>query len=551
MWALTIFVAFLVLYPLSMLFWGSIAGVPPGAPATPSLDGWVEAYSDGATYRAFGNTLVLSVIRTALSVSLAIFFAWVITRTDVPFKRLVELMLIAPFAAPTLLMTISWAMLASPKAGLLNQIWKDIFHVEQGPFNVYSYGGIVWVGVIQFVSLKVLLLVPAFRAMDATLEESSTMSGANRLKTFFHVTMPLMMPAILGVTILSFIRYMESFELELFLGQPANIYVFTTQIYTLLHDFPAHYPPAMALSVSLLALTFALALIQTRMLGGRRFTTVSGKSFRTQPSRLGPFRWVVFGVCVAFFLVSFALPFGALLLNSLSPATGVYSPDKWTLANYQQVFATSKMVNMLKNTFILGLGSATAGMLLASVVAYVIVRTDFAGKKLLDMLSWVPWTVPGIVLSIAMLWAYISLPGPIQLYGTIGILIVAVVTTTLPLAVRLMTGTQVQIARELEESSRVHGANWFQTFFHIMLGLIKRGFMAGWVIVCVDAIRNLGVVVLLFSAASMPISVMIFVLFSEGQTRVVSAMAVMLLMFIISLLALQMRLSEDRQAATH
>ena len=182
MWALTVFVAFLVLYPLSMLFWGSIAAVPPGAPATPSLDGWVEAYSDGATYRAFGNTLVLSVIRTALSVSLAIFFAWVITRTDVPFKRLVELMLIAPFAAPTLLMTISWAMLASPKAGLLNQIWKDVFHVDQGPFNVYSYGGIVWVGVIQFVSLKVLLLVPAFRAMDATLEESSTMSGANRLK---------------------------------------------------------------------------------------------------------------------------------------------------------------------------------------------------------------------------------------------------------------------------------------------------------------------------------------------------------------------------------
>ena len=208
------------------------------------------------------------------------------------------------------------------------------------------------------------------------------------------------------------------------------------------------------------------------------------------------------------------------------------------------------MVNMLKNTFILGLGSATTGMLLASVVAYVIVRTDFAEKKLLDMLSWVPWTVPGIVLSIAMLWAYISLPGPIQLYGTIGILIVAVVTTTLPLAVRLMTGTQVQIAKELEENSRVHGANWFQTFFHIMLGLIKRGFMAGWVIVCVDAIRNLGGVVLLFSAASMPISVMIFVLFSEGQTRVVSAMAVMLLMFIISLLALQMRLSEDRQTTT-
>jgi iron(III) transport system permease protein len=551
MWALTLFVAFLVLYPLSMLFWGSIAGVPPGAPAQPSFKGWVEAYSDAATYRAFANTLGLSVLRTILSVALAIFFAWVITRTDVPMKRLVELMLIAPFAAPTLLMAISWAMLASPKAGLLNQMWKGTFGVEQGPFNVYSYGGIVWVGVIQFVAIKVMLLVPAFRQMDATLEESSIMSGANRVKTFFHVTLPLMMPAVLGVTILSFIRYMESFELELVLGQPANIYVFTTQIYTLLHDFPVNYPPAMALSVTLLVLTFILAVLQARILGNKRYTTVSGKSFRTQPAKLGPFRWVVFALCVVFFLVSFALPFAVLLLNSLSPATGVYSPDKWTLANYQQVFSQTKMTSMLRNTLILGVGSATLGMLLASIVAYVIVRTEFGGKKLLDMLSWIPWTVPGIVLSIAMLWAYISLPGPIQLYGTIGILIVAVITTTLPLAVRLMIGIQVQIAKELEESSRVHGASWFQTFFHIILGLIRRGFLAGWVIVFVDAVRNLGVVVLLFSAASMPISVMIFVLWSEGQTRVVSAMAVIMLLFIMALLALQMRLSEDRQAATH
>jgi iron(III) transport system permease protein len=197
------------------------------------------------------------------------------------------------------------------------------------------------------------------------------------------------------------------------------------------------------------------------------------------------------------------------------------------------------MLTMLQNTLILGVSVATLGMLLAAVVAYVIVRTEFAGRHVLDSLTWVPWTVPGIVLSVAMLWAYLALPG--QLYGTMWLLILAVVTTTLPLAVRLMVGIQVQIGKELEESSRVHGATWGETFVYVILGLVKRGFVVGWMVLCVDAIRNVGVLLLLYSAATMPISIMIFVLFQEGQTRVVSAISVILLVISV-LLAAQVRL---------
>jgi iron(III) transport system permease protein len=542
MWGLTALVAFLVLYPLAMLLWGSIAGVPPGEEPQPSLRGWTEIYGTADTYTAFANTLVLSLIRALLSVSLAIFFAWVLTRTDVPYRQVVQLMLIAPFAVPPLVLTISWSLLASPNAGILNQAWTALFGVDKGPFNVYSYGGLVWVGVLNFVSVKILLLMPAFQAMDATLEESSTMSGASKLSTFFHVTLPLMLPAIAGVFILSLIRFMESFETELFLGAPAHIYVFTTQIFLLLNTFPVRYPQAMALAVSLLVLTFSMAIVQGRLLSGKRYTTVSGKSFRTQPTCLGTWRWPIFGVCVAFFLVAFLLPLLVLLLNSLAPRSGIQL-DALTLANYQSVFQQPKMLSMLRNTLILGVGVATLGMLLAAVIAYVIVRTEFRGKNVLDILTWVPWTVPGIVLSVAMLWAYLALPG--ELYGTIWLLIIAVVTTTLPLAVRLMIGTQVQISRELEESSRIHGATWLETFFYVILSLVKRGFIAGWIVLCVDAVRNLGVVLLLYSVASMPISIMIFVLFQEGQTRVVSAVAVLMLTLIMLLLALQIRLGKD------
>lgn len=546
MWLLTGLVGFLVLFPLIMLLWGSIAGVPPGEAAQPSLAGWVEAYTAPDTYIAFANTLGLSIIRAVLSISLAIFFAWVLTRTDVPHRRLLQLLLMAPFAVPPLVLTIAWSLLASPNAGLLNQWWTDTFGVRNGPFNVYSYGGIVWVGVLNFVSIKIMLLVPAFNAMDATLEESSTMSGASRLETFFHVTLPLMLPAILGVFILSLIRFMESFETELFLGAPAHIYVFTTLIFNLLNTFPVRYPPAMSLAVSLLVLTFVMAVIQGRLIGSRRYTTVSGKSFRTQPTRLRVWRWPVFGICVAFFVVAFLLPLAVLILNSLSVRSTIQL-EALSLANYQTVFQQSRMLTMLQNTLLLGVGVATIGMLLAAIIAYVIVRTDFRGRHLLDLLTWVPWTVPGIVLSVAMLWAYLALPG--QLYGTMGLLIIAVVTTTLPLAVRLMVGTQVQIAKELEESSRIHGATWAETFIYVVLSLVKRGFMAGWVVLCVDAVRNVGVVLLLYSATSMPISIMIFVLFREGQTRVVSAIAVLMLLLIMGLLALQLRLARDPSQA--
>lgn len=541
MWSLTALVGFLVLYPLAMLLWGSIAGVPPGETAQPSLQGWVEAYTTGETYSAFANTLALSLIRAGLSLALAIFFAWVLTRTDVPYRRALQLMLMAPFAVPPLLLTIAWSLLASPNAGMLNQWWTDTFHTATGPFNVYSYGGIIWVGVLSFVSIKMMLLVPAFNAMDATLEESSIMSGASKLSTFVHVTLPLMLPAVTAVFILSLIRYMESFETELFLGSPAHIYVFTTQIFTLLTTYPVRYPPAMALSVSLLALTVVMAVAQARLMRGKRYTTVLGKSFRTHPTHLGPFRWPVFAIAVLFFIVAFVMPFLTLLLNSLAPRSGI----GMTLTNYSTIFQQPRMVMMLQNTIILGLGAATLGIFLAAIIAYVIVRTEFVGKHVLDMLSWVPWTVPGLVLSVATLWAYLSLPGLRDLYGSIWLLVIAIVTTTLPLAVRLMVSTQVQIARELEESSRVHGATWMDTFVHVVLALVRRGLLVGWVVLFVDAIRNLGVVLLLYGAASMPVSIMIFVLFQEGQTRVVSAIAVIMLLAILLLLGLQMRLGED------
>ena len=150
----------------------------------------------------------------------------------------------------------------------------------------------------------------------------------------------------------------------------------------------------------------------------------------------------------------------------------------------------------LKNTLTMGFASATIGMLLYSVVSYTVIRSQIQGRRMLDFLSWLLFTVPGVVLSLGLLWVYLQLPLPVTLYGTLYLLVVVFLTRGFPLGVRTTNGTFVQLGMELEDSSRVHGASWLRTFARIVLPLAWPGFIAGWLIVFVIALRDLTSVVL-------------------------------------------------------
>jgi iron(III) transport system permease protein len=532
--ATLLMVGFLSLYPVVMLLFGSVRDAAPGEAASFTWAAYREAYTDSSTYRVLLNSLVIAVVKTIFAVILGVFFAWVVTRTNTPYPRLLETLVTLPFFVPPILTAIAWAMLANPTVGIINKFFMLFFGLDRPLFNIYSYAGIIWHMTHYSAAFVFLLVVGAFRATDPALEEASRASGASGLKTFFRVTLPLMAPAIMGAGLLAFIRGLEAFESALFFGLPAKIFVFTTEIYAALTQrTPADYPRAMALAALLMVITFTGVLIQRRIMAGKKYFTVTGKGYRPRPVDLGAWRWVTFGLCVAYFFVALVLPVSQLLLSSFFTIFGLYDFKLLTLDNYRQAFSDLLFWRALRNSLVLAAGGAVLCMLLSAVIAYIIFRTKFWGKGVLDFLSWVPWSVPGMVLALGLLWAYILLPGPIVLYGTIWILLIAYLTIGLPIGVRSMSGTIVQISEDLEESSRACGASWWQTFVKIYLALLRPGFTAGALLLFFIFLRELSASVLLYSPGNEVLSVTILKYWEAGRSEVVSVIALVMLGIVI------------------
>ena len=237
------------------------------------------------------------------------------------------------------------------------------------------------------------------------------MCGATRLRTFFTVTLKLMLPALTGATILSFMRGIENFESPLFFGSPANIHVITTEIYNSINQrSPPEYQYATAISFVIMALMFLIVLLQWGLLRGRSFPTVTGKGYSPAVMKLGKWRWVTFAFCVLFFVITVVLPVGQLLIGSFFKFFGFYEWDMLTLDHYRAVFGSSEFWRGFRNTMLLGLMGATVTMVLGGIVAYISVRTRWRGRRLIDAMAWLPWMMPGIVLGVGFLWAFALLP---------------------------------------------------------------------------------------------------------------------------------------------
>jgi iron(III) transport system permease protein len=527
-------VGFITLYPVVMLWFGSVRDAPPGEAASFTLAAYREAYTDASTYRVLFNSLVIASVKTIFAVILGVFFAWVITRTNTPYPRLLETLVTLPFFVPPILTAIAWAMLGNPTVGTINKVFSHLFGLDWPLFNIYSYAGIIWHMTHYSAAFVFLLIVGAFRAMDSSLEDASRAAGASGIKTFFRVTLPLTAPAILGASLLAFIRGLEGFESALFFGLPAKIFVFTTEIYSALTlRTPADYPRAMALASLLMAITFAGVLIHRRVISGKRHFTVTGKDYRPRLVDLGVWKWVTFGFCVAYFFVALVLPVSQLLLSSFFTIFGLYDLRLLTLDNYRQAFSDLLFWRALRNSLALAAGGAVLCMLISAVIAYIISRTKFWGKGVLDFFSWVPWSLPGMVLALGLLWAYILLPGPIMLYGTLWILLIAYLTIGLPIGVRSMSGTIVQISEDLEESSRACGASWWQTFVKIYLALLRPGFTAGAFLLFLIFLRELSASVLLYSPGNEVLSVTILKYWEAGRSEVVSVIALFMLGIVV------------------
>ena len=546
MLALILFLAFLTIYPFSMLLYGSLHSTPPGMAGEYNLDGYRQAMNP-ENLKILWVTIQIATAKTIPSLLLAILLAWIVARTDTPWRGKLEVLISLPFFIPPILTAMAWAMLGNPQVGLLNTLWKSMTGATVSPINIYSFGGVVWHMIQYSTPFLFLFIVDIFRAMDPSLEESSRMCGASSWRTFRSITLLLMTPALTNAFILSFIRGMENFESPLFFGTPAKITVVTTEIYNSIHHHATpDYQYATAISFLVMMLMFVMVFVQWRILRGRSFQTVTGKGYSPSVMKLGRWRWVTFGFCILFFTVTVVLPVAQLLIGSFFKFFGFYQADMLTLEHYESVWNSSEIWRGFTNTMWLGLMGASATMALGSIVAYISVRTHWRGRRLIDAMAWLPWMMPGMVLGIGFLWAFAMLPGPIPIYGTIWALLLAYVALGTPVSVRVMSSAYAQLSYDLEECSRVHGATFMQTLWRILVALAWPSFAVGWVLTFFGIMRELSASVLLYAVGSEVLSVVLMKLWANGQAEQVSVVGLFMMLLVILFRWVQLRFLNSR-----
>lgn len=520
--------AFLFALPLVMLGIGAFRNAPPGQDAEWSLDAFSRTFTNPEVYRTFGNSIVIAVVTAVLSTALALILVFLVARTTTPLRRIVTPVMVFVVALPPLFYAMSWGMLWNPRIGMINGLWEGLTASGSPLFDAYSWEGMISVMVIKGTGFCFLLLVGPFRAIDRSLEEAAQMSGAGRIRTILGIDLAVLMPAITGVVILNLVIGLEAFEVPLFLGTPVGIDVFSTQIYAYITDrLPADYGGASALSIILVGIVCLMVYIQWRILGRRKFTTVTGKSYSTAPWNIGPWRWAGTAAIIIFVVVGVILPMVQLVVGSLQPFFGGSGP--LSLINYIELFADQSSVDALQSTVLIAVVGGFAAMVVAFVTVYAITHNETWMRRVLDILTWLPFAVPGIVLALGLSWTYVSIPGLKQLYGTLFLVGLGLVVAVVPIATRSLQPALMQINRELEEASLVHGARPLRMIFDVVVPLIRPTFFAGWFVVAVVISGNLAIPILLSSSLNPTVPLLVYELQSQGDASQAAALLVVLL----------------------
>jgi iron(III) transport system permease protein len=503
-------IACLVVAPILFLVVNSFRISAPGQAAIWSLDAWRSALGNADIWRAMWNSIRLYLATSVISWPTAIVLAWIIGRTDIPGKSWIEFLFWLSFFLPSLTVVMGWVTLIDPETGLVNQAIRRLGlpFVDRftGPFDIYTFWGLVWVHLGQnAISIKTILLIPAFRNLDAYMEEASRLSGAGVFRTLRHIVIPMMAPAIIITALLGFVRLWQSFETELVLGIPQKFYVYGTIIYDFLRKDTPDYGQATVLAVMVVALTFPFMLLQQRF-SGRSYETISGRA-RATPTPLGRARMPVFLAVAGIALFVSLLPVVAVVMATFMKVFGHFElAEPWTLAHWTQVLNDPAFLQSVRNTVVIAGGSALLSVVACTLVAYILVRTQYRLRKVLDIITWLPWALPGMLMGLGMLWIVLTFFKP--LYGSLWLLVIVTVISGMTVGVQIIKSNMVQLGTDLEEASRVSGASWLRTMRRVVVPPLAPVLMLVATMSFVSASRDVSNIILLASGQSMTLALL-------------------------------------------
>jgi iron(III) transport system permease protein len=516
--------AFLVIYPLLMLLFGALSDSNPVIDGfgsfDPAVTHFLEVLANENVHEAVYNSLISCGGGTVLAVVIGLSFSWIVVRTNTPCKRFIAGASMIPLFVPPLVAGVAWGILGSPKPGLLNTVfkWSGIdFRVD-----FYSMSGLILVFGIYYAPYVYMFTASALRNMDPSLEEASEVAGASSFATLFTVTFPLIAPAILASTLLAFVVMLGIYGVPAALGAPANISVLTTYIFKLTAWSPPLYNTAAAVAILLMVVTAVFVWAQQKILSGRNFATVAGKAFRPRSLDLGPWRWFTFGLASIYLFIVVILPTAALSIAAfrkflfIPNLDSLFDARQYSWVHFNNVFDNPLTMESIWNSMEVGVLTALIGGALAFAIGYTIHRTNVAGRKVIDLVSTLPVAVPGLVVGVAYLWAWIGLPG--GLYGTIWILVLAFVARFIPDTVKALSTSFLQIHKELEEAAWICGKGMLGTIRTVMLPLARPGVAAAMTLLFVLSIRELGSSLFLYTSDTTVMSVLLLDYYEGGNT---------------------------------
>jgi len=547
--------AFLVIYPVAMLLLGALTDTNPVADGFGvfrlSIHNFIAVLTNPNVADALLNTLIACGGGTAVAVTIGLAFSWIVVRTNTPCKRFIAAVSMLPLFAPPLVAGVAWVILGSPKTGLINTLfkWLDL----DWRIDLYTLPGLIFVFGIYYAPYVYMFTASALRNMDPSLEEASEVAGASAFSTLFSVTFPLIMPAIISGMLLSFVVMLGIYGIPAVLGAPNEINVLTTYIFKLTNWSPPLYNTAAAVAVMLMAVTGLLVYVQQRVLSGRSFTTVAGKAFRPRSLDLGPWRWLTLALAVAYLLVVVVLPSLALIIAAFRKflffrdLTSVFDTRQYSFGHFHSIFDNPLTLNSIYNSVEVGIITAVFGGALAFAIGYTIHRSHVSGRRAIDLLATLPVAIPGLVIGVAYLWAWIGLPG--GLYGTLWILALAFVARFMPDTVKALSTSLLQIHRELEEAAWVCGKGTFGTIRTVVLPLAKPGVIAAATLLFVLAIRELGSSLFLYTSNTMVMSVLLLDYYEGGNIGKTAAFSLVQMVLLAVLIGFANWLSREASQA--
>ncbi|MBN8928983.1 MAG: iron ABC transporter permease [Rhodospirillales bacterium] len=521
--------AFLVIYPTAMLLLGALTTTNPVVEgvsvADVSLGNFLTVAGNPNVLIALANSMIACGGGTLLAVAIGLAFAWVVVRTNTPCKALIASAGMLPLFVPPLVAGVAWAILGSPRTGLINLVLAKIGIPWR--FDLYSMPGMIFVFGIYYAPYVYMFTAAALRNMDPSLEEAAEISGASPTRTMATVTFPLILPAIISGMLLSFVVMLGIYGIPATLGTPANIPVLTTYIFALTAWSPPLYNTAAAVAVILMIVTGLLVYAQQRVLAGRSYTTVAGKAFRPRALNLGPWRFLTLGLAIVYLLVVVVLPSLALLIAAfrrflfIRDIPSLFDMKQYGWQHFIKMFDNPLTVTSIINSMKVGLITALVGGVLAFAIGYTTTRTRAPLKRIIDVITTIPVAIPGLVIGVAYLWAWIGLPG--GLYGTLWILALAFVARFIPDTVKALSTSLMQIHKELEEAAWICGRGMLGTVFSVVLPLARPGVVAAMTLLFILAIRELGSSLFLYSSGTMVMAVQLLGYYEGGNIGITAA----------------------------